>query len=202
MKRLLLLAAAAGALTLSACETATPYQPLGVRGTHASGGYSERRIEPNRFAVTFSGNSLTSRQTVEKYLLYRAADLTLQNGFDWFTTVERQTERKDRYYGDSFGYGGYGGYGYGGFGGYWGPHWGLYRRGFGWGYGYGGYGGYGGFGSGFGGFNDFDIRQISQYEANAEIVMGRGPKPEGDRRAFDAHAVVDNLRGQIQMPQA
>ena len=200
MKRLLLLAAAAGALTLSACETATPYQPLGVRGAHASGGYSENRLEANRFAVSFRGNSLTSRQTVEKYLLYRAADLTLQNGYDWFTTLDRQTERKDRYYGDSFGYGPYG---YGGFGGgYFSPRWGLYRRGYGWGYGYGGYGGFGGFGAGFGGFNNFDIQQISQYDASAEVVMGKGPKPADDRRAFDAHQVVDNLRGQIQMPTA
>ena len=197
MKRLLLMAAAASALTLSACETATPYQPLGVRNNHASGGFYGQRLEQNRYRVGFRGNSLTSRERVERYLLFRAAEVTLQDGFDWFTTVDRHTERKDSYYGDSFGYGG--GYGFGG--GYFSPYWGLYRGGYGgWGYGYGGYGGLGGFGPGFGGFNNFDVQQVSRYDASAEILMGHGQKPAGDRRAFDAHAVDANLRPTIQLP--
>ena len=195
MKRVMMTAAVAGLLALGACETATPYQPLGAHGTHASGGYSDQQIEPNRWSVTFSGNSLTSRQTVERYLLYRAADLTLQNGYDWFTTVDRNTERKTDYVGFSDPF-------YDGWGGYWGPRWGFYGRGYGgWRYGYcGAFGGPYGFGGGFG--NDIDVRQISQYQANAEIVMGKGPKPAGDGRAFDARAVVDHLRGQIQVPHA
>ena len=198
-RRLLLIAAAAvGAMALSACETATPYQPLGVRGTHASGGFYETQIETNRFRVGFRGNSLTSRDRVERYLLYRAADLTVQRGYDWFTAVDRNTERTDRYY--STGFGGYGGYGYGGWGGYWGPRWGFYNRGYG-GWGYGGWGDpfFGGrFGYGAGGY---DLNQISQYEATAEILMGRGPKPAGDRRAFEARQVIDNLRAGIELPQ-
>lgn len=195
MKRVLTTAAVAGLLALGACETATPYQPLGARGTHATGGYADQQIERNRWSVSFNGNSLTSRQTVERYLLFRAADLTLQQGFDWFTTVDRNTERKTDYVGfggDPF-YDGFGG-------GYWGPRWGFYGRGGGgWRYGYGGaFGGAYGFGGGFG--NDVDVRQISQYQANAEIVMGRGPKPTSDRRAFDARSVVDHLRGRIQPP--
>lgn len=202
MKRLLLLAATAGALTLSACETATPYQPLGVRNTHASGGFYDQRLEQNRFRVGFRGNSLTSRERVERYLLFRAAEVTLQNGFDWFTTVDKHTERKDSYYGDSLGYGPYG---YGGFGGVWSPYWGLYRGRYGYGGfggGYGGYGGFGGFGGGFGGFNNFDVQQVTRYDANAEILMGHGPKPGSDRRAFDARQVDENLRPTIQLPDA
>ena len=198
MKRLVLLAAAAAALTLSACETATPYQPLGTRGSQASGGYADTQLEQNRWSVTFSGNSLTSRERVERYLLYRASELTLQQGYDWFTTVDRNTERKTDYYGDDFG-GGYGG-GFGG--GYFGPRWGLYRRGYGWGYGYGGFGGGfggGGFGGPWGG-GPIDLQQVSKYTATAEILMGRGPKPSGDHRAFDARSVADHLRGQIQYP--
>lgn len=189
MKRLLFAAAAAACLALGACETATPYQPLHAPGTHASGGYSDQQIEANRWMVSFKGNDLTSRQTVERYLLFRAAELTLQHGSDWFTTVDRNTERKTDYVGfnDPF---------YAGWGGYWGPSWGLYRRGYGWGYGYGGYGG------GFGGFGgDVDIQQVSQYQANAEILLGRGPKPAGDRRAFDARAVIDHLRATIEVPK-
>ena len=198
MKRLLLLAVAAGALTLSACETATPYQPLGVHNNHASGGFYDQRLEQNRFRIGFRGNSLTSRERVERYLLFRAAEVTLQSGFDWFTTVDRHTERKDSYYGDSFGYGPYG---YGGFGGgVFSPYWGIYGGRGGFYGGYGGYGGFGGFGPGFGGFNNFDVQQVTRYDASAEIIMGHGPKPAGDRRAFDARQVDQNLRPTIQLP--
>ena len=72
MKRALI-AVAAAALTLSACETATPYQPISAQHATASGGYSEQQIEANRWKVEFAGNSLTSRQTVERYLLFRSA---------------------------------------------------------------------------------------------------------------------------------
>lgn len=201
MKRLLF-AVAAAALTLSACETATPYQPLRAHSGHTSGGYSEQQIEPNRWNVTFSGNSATERQTVEKYLLFRAAEVTTQHGYDWFTTVDRHTERKDSYYDTGFGGTGFGpyGYGYGFGGGYFSPYWGLYSRGRGWGYGYGAFGaGY--WGGGFGG-GGFDIQQVSQYQAGAEILMGRGPKPANDRHAFDARAVQDHLRPTLELPKA
>src|SRR5207244_551111 len=93
----LVLLASLAALALAACETATPYQP-NVPGQAASGGFSETRLEPGRFRVTFSGNSLTSRETVEGYLLYRAAELTLAQGFDTFTIVDRHTDRDARTY--------------------------------------------------------------------------------------------------------
>ena len=200
MKRLLLLAVAAGALTLSACQTATPYQPLNAGHSQASGGFYDQRVEQNRWRVGFKGNSLTSRERVERYLLFRSAEITVQNGFDWFTTQDRNTERKDTVYSSPGLYGGYGGYGggygYGGFGGYWGPRWGLYRRGFGW--------GYGAWGDPFWGspyVGGYDLQQVSRYDASAEILMGRGPKPAGDRRAFDAHQVIDNLRPTIELPK-
>src|SRR5437899_186277 len=113
---------------LAACETATPYQP-NVPGQAAHGGYSEIRIEPNRWRVTFTGNSMTSRETVEGYLLYRAAELTLQSGADWFETVDRDTQRKTRTYvdPDPLYHPWYGG----GFG-YWRPSWRYRTRGYGW----------------------------------------------------------------------
>jgi hypothetical protein len=75
-----------------ACATATPYQP------EAKGyGYSERKVEPNRYTVTFTGNSQTPRKTVEDYLLYRAAEVTLANGYDYFVLAEQNTEADTRY---------------------------------------------------------------------------------------------------------
>ena len=53
------LVALAGALALGACATATPYQPAGYNGER--GGYAEQRLEANRYSVSFSGNSVTSR---------------------------------------------------------------------------------------------------------------------------------------------
>jgi hypothetical protein len=97
MKRLIF-AVAASALALSACETATPYQPA-VAGNSQSGGYSDQQLEANRWMVTFSGNDLTSRETVERYLLFRAAELTLNQGYDWFETNDRNTNKQSSYIG-------------------------------------------------------------------------------------------------------
>jgi len=173
---------------LAACATPTPYQPI-VRSGSASGGFSELRLEPNRFRVNFAGNSLTSRETVEGYLLFRAAELTVQSGFDWFAIVDRDTDKKVRTYvePDPFYRPWYGSYGF------WRPSWRYYGRGFGW-----------------RGWDPFwgdpfwadrvDVRTIEKFEASAEIVMGRGAKPADDVKAFDARAVIDNLRPRIQYP--
>ena len=65
----------AAGLALAACATATPYQPAGFNGQR--GGYAEQRLENNRFRVSFSGNSVTSRDQVEMSLLLRSAELTV-----------------------------------------------------------------------------------------------------------------------------
>ncbi|WP_204349785.1 CC0125/CC1285 family lipoprotein, partial [Klebsiella pneumoniae] len=49
---------------------------------------------------------------------------------------------------------------------------------------------------------DWDYRTVTQYEALAEVVMGKGPKPADNLRAFDAHEVVARLGPSIQMPKA
>ena len=95
---------------LAGCFRATPYQPKD-RGY----GYSEQKLENNRYRVTFSGNSITSRETVENYLLYRAAELTLENGRDYFVLVGTSTQGEQ---GRSPGVGiGIGGFRFGGSGG-------------------------------------------------------------------------------------
>jgi len=183
---------------LSACTTATPYQPdprvTPQADRHgASGGFSEAKLESNRFRVTFTGNSLTPRETVEGYLLFRAAELTLQNGDDWFGIVDRHTDRKDNAYIEpDFFYGGWYGPGFG----YWGRGYGRGWGGFG-GYGYGGYG-WGGWGPYWGG--GADIHTTQTYSASAEIITHKGSKPADDPMAFDARAVVENLKPHIQYP--
>lgn len=180
----LLTAVAAATLALAGCQTATTYHPATGQGFSREG-YSEQRIEANRFMVSFSGNSVTSRDTVERYLLYRAAELTLQNGYDYFQLVDRNTDRRTRTYvsQDPFRPGPWG---------YWGVNWRFHRPGFGW-----------GFYDPFWGDpwnRNVDVQTIDKYEAHAEIVMGRGASPRGDVHAFDAHEVIQNLGPTIVMP--
>jgi hypothetical protein len=180
----LITAIAAGALLLTGCETATTYHPATGYGFNREG-FSDQRIEANRWQVSFAGNSVTSRDRVERYLLYRAAELTLQNGYDYFTLVDRNTDRKTRtYVNDPFGPGPYG---------YWGVSWRYHRPGFGWGF-------YDPFWGPRPFADDFNVDTIDKYEAHAEIVMGHGAPPADDVHAFDAHQVVQNLGPTIQMP--
>ena len=64
------------------------------------------RSKRDRFRVSFAGNSFTSRETVERYLLFRAAELTVQNGFDHFILVDRDTDKQTRTYTTPGGFGG------------------------------------------------------------------------------------------------
>lgn len=85
MKRLFLAAAASRAL--SACATApTLYQASS--GPQAMG-YSEYRIEPGRYRITFRGGPGAPAQQVADYALLRAADLALAEGYDWFQVADR-----------------------------------------------------------------------------------------------------------------
>ena len=140
--------------------------------------------------MLFRPTRLTARETVESYLLYRAAELTLQQGFDGFTIVDRATDRHTRtyvdpdplydpWYGPRFGF--------------WRPSWRYYGGGYGWRT-----------------WDPFwgdpfwadrvDVRTVDRFEASAEIQMFRGAKPANDPRAFEAKAVVDNLGPRIVRP--
>lgn len=168
---------------------ATPYQPYRAHsagGVH--GGYSEQQLAPNRYIVSFHGNSLTSRDRVEGYMLYRAAELTTQHGFDWFMMLDRNTEhnvrtivRPDPLYRPWYGPG------------YeaWRPNWDVYVPGHGWSNMYGG-----DLISG----PQFDVRHIEAFETTAEIEMHNGAMPAGDPRAIDAHKVIADLGPTIERP--
>lgn len=78
---------------ISGCATATPYKPA-ENGKH---GYRDAQIEDGKYRVSFLGNALTSKETVEIYLLYRAADITLANGFEHFQLVNYSTQAKTDY---------------------------------------------------------------------------------------------------------
>ena len=52
------------------------------------GVFTLKTLNPTRFNLTVTGKTFTSREAVEKYLAYRAAELTLEQGGTWFTLVE------------------------------------------------------------------------------------------------------------------
>jgi hypothetical protein len=174
---------------LAGCMTATPYQP-DIAGQRISGGFSEQRLTEGRYRVNFAGNTLTSRDRVEGYLLYRAAELTVQNGYDWFLIIERLTERDVQtyvrpdpsyrpWYGTHYSF--------------WRPHW-RYRRGGAW------LDWHPEWGDPFWAVGP-DIVTNEAFEAHAEIVMRRGAVPEGEERAFDARRVMTDLGPMIVRPE-
>lgn len=149
-------------LALAACATQTPYQPArqGV-------GYSEQRLESNRFRVSYAGNARTPRSAVENYLLYRSAELTLQHGYDYFVLSDQSTLVETRYQYSLSGWGGFGPY-------YWYPRAAL-------------------------GVNT--AYPETEFQAEALVLMFKGPKPADDRKAFDAREVQANLESSIPRPQ-
>lgn len=156
-------------LGLAACATPTPYQPA------ADGfGYSDQRIESNRYRIVFSGNSLTSRQAVDDYMLYRAAELTLEKGYDYFEVADRQTDKSTRYLATytspPFPYYGY--YYRGRF--YPDPFPPVIETG--------------------------SYRPVESYTTSANIVLHRGRKPADKLDAYDAQDVISRLGPVIRYP--
>ena len=110
-RRAMVVALAASTTLVAACATETTYRPATGSGFYRTG-YSDTQIEPNRFRVTFAGNTVTDRDVVERYLLFRAAELTLQNGYDYFVMADRDTDRQARTYSTPGAWGpGFGGWG-------------------------------------------------------------------------------------------
>jgi hypothetical protein len=64
---------------------ATAYQPHSF-----TGGYSDQKIDDNTAEVSFRGNGFTAPETVHVYLLRRCAEVTKQNGYDYFVLVDNQ----------------------------------------------------------------------------------------------------------------
>lgn len=75
------------ALLLTACETTSaPYGP--ATGPKAAG-FSDIRLEQDRYRVTYRGSGKLDQARVEDMALLRAADLALAQGYSWFRVVDR-----------------------------------------------------------------------------------------------------------------
>lgn len=166
----LVLSAALAAFLLAACATAPPaYAPAAASG---QAGYSETQLESNRYFVTFRAPNGADPAVLEDYALLRAADLTLENGREWFwvdrRTIDGEVIRDD------------------------GPRLGV---GVGGGSYSGGWGGGSGGGVGIGLSLPLGGSSASANAATLEIRFGEGPKPD-EANAYDARSISTNLRAQ------
>ncbi|RAK61578.1 hypothetical protein DJ021_18120 [Phenylobacterium hankyongense] len=159
MKRRLILPVLA-ALALSACASApTRYQP--AAGPQAVG-YSEYRIEPGRYRITFRGGPGAGIEQVSDYALLRAADLAIAEGYDWFRVSDRFVRQAGPDNGPRLGLGVGGGSG-------------SFNR-------------HGGSAVGLGLGTSFNLGGGPSLAATLEVMMGRGPKPPG-ADVYDARGV-------------
>jgi hypothetical protein len=155
-------------LGLGACASApTPY-----RAASDGFGYRDQQIESNRYRVSFSANAATNLDAVQDYALYRAAELTLANGDDYFRVVDRQTESRSTGVGS--------------------PRIGV-------GVGSGSSGSnlgvglstiLGGYGGGY----------AEDYTVTLDVLTFEGPKPADAEDAYDAREVVRRLEPILQRP--
>ena len=158
MRNILMIAAT---VMLAACVTAvgTPYGPADEKGF----GYQETKLEADRFRISFSGDGATPVDVVEEYALLRAAELTLENGYDWFRVIGRSIDGDERGgvdVGAGFGSGNYG-----------------RRRGVSVGVG--------------GNLGRVGARQF--FTARLEILMGKGAQPDDSSEIYDAQSIVDSI---------
>jgi len=163
-----------GFLVLTACTTPTPYAPK-TPGDNT--GYTDQRLDQNRYRVTFTGNSVTPRETVENYLLLRSAEVTLQSGSRYFVFDTRDTEAKTSYRSDFVGWPGWHGRGF------WYHHSWAFQDPF--------YGPP---------YDQVDSFPITRYQAYAEIVMLTPEQAKDDPRALDARDVVDHIGASAVQP--
>ena len=163
-------ACAAILVALSACATAGP-PPYAAAPSQTAAGYSETQIESNRYFVTYRAPSGADAATLQDYALLRAADLTLQNGREWFW-VDRRTldEQNSRSSGPQIGVG----------------------------IGGGSYGSRSGGSVGVGINFPLGGGQSGQRARSAtlEVRFGEGAKPD-DPNAYDARSISTNLRARI-----
>ena len=167
MVRLFSKFAVLAALALAAgCASPTAYQP--ARDGY---GYAEQQLEENRYRVSFNGNNVTQKETVEIYMLYRAAELTRELGYDYFEMADRETDKSTRYLAT-----------YTTFGHYSHRHHRFDSDHFG------------------SGFVTGTTRPISKYGAVANILLHKGEKPEDNPQAYDARDVLKRIGPKIRRP--
>jgi len=149
-------------LAVSACAPEQPY--FGPKDADHSTGYTDEKLDQNRYRVTYSGSSVTNRETVENFLLLRAAQVAVQAGATFFMFDMRDTKAHTTYFSDFPGWGG-------------GPGFGWYRHS--WPY------------DGFD--NEVETRPVVRFQAYAEIVLLTDAQATKEPRAINVQSIIQRL---------
>lgn len=162
-----------GAIALTGCAAGpTAYRPF-----DGGAGYAEQQIDAGTWRVRFAGNYETPRETVETYLLYRAAEIMRFGGVDRFVVLDREIERTVTY--QSIGTHAYHGSDF--------RHRRYFRHGFGRRFDHRG-------GSG-------DYYALSRYTGYATVRRFTGGPVPDDFPVYDARQVIENLGPSIVLPR-
>jgi len=153
------------------------------------GVFSLQKKSAVRYHLAVTGHKFTSRDDIEKYLLYRAAELTLEQKSSWFTLIESRSKgdtepvpKADpqglRY---SFRMP------------YWRPVW-RYKL-----TGQADWKSWSPFSKAA--FFASDPKTVTEFEVSADIVLHKGIMNDADPLAFEAGAVSDLLVNQVSPPE-
>jgi hypothetical protein len=156
-------------LLLSSCATPALYQP----SSEGNAGYRERKLDHNKYRIVFTGNNVTPREIVEIYLLYRAAEVTLENSYEYFLVNEQQMDTKTSYYSSAPAF--YSSYGVG-------------RRRYAFPY----------YASGYSWAASSGVQTQDRYEAIAYITLYKDKAKEEKPEFYNAREVLENLGPSIQ----
>jgi hypothetical protein len=151
--------------TLAGCAPTPPY--FGPRDADHSTGYTDEKLDQNRYRITYIGNSSTTRETVEDFLMLRSAQVVAQAGGHYFMFDMRDTKARTTYLTDFEGFPGWGPPGPP-FGWYW-HSWPYYDD------------------------QQAESRPITQYHAYAEIVLLTDAQAAKEPRSIDAQSIIEHL---------
>ena len=85
-----------GALIAGCSTPHSEYQP---RLQGAPVGYSDLQLSPTRYRVSFEGSTASTPDDVERYLMRRAAEVTLRASYTHFVMSGRHTEQRTEHVG-------------------------------------------------------------------------------------------------------
>jgi hypothetical protein len=154
------------------------------------GVFTVKQSAPDTFTLVVAGHTFTSRGEIEKYLAWRAARHTLEQGADWFTLIEDRARGETiepvpardpdgprysfrmKYFRPVWRYKTVGSTAW--------TRW-----------------------SPFSGapFISADPRTISEFEVTARIVLRKAPMDDADPLGFEARALSDLLINQVSPPK-
>jgi hypothetical protein len=146
----------------------------------ADGRFASTEVGAGRFELTYSGEQFGSRDTVESYLLYRAAVLARKNRATSFLLLYLPGEGgpsvhpalPKRPSGPNYGH--------------WQPHWNYYVTGTGW------QPWRPEWGAAFWA-DEIDLARVQSYEAHAIIELLKDDRPREDQPVFNVNDVITHL---------